>query len=341
MTIFDWLFGRKITPPGKSQISAAERTKPPRTTKGSGGGLTLEIRDIGSDMLTIPALDFFGPYRRSPNGRFRLAWRDGDGNRGGARDHGKGHYVLIDRDRVVARGRMERPNDGKVADNGNFILNDWGFTTELSGTFRAFRGDGSPILAQSFAANLFNNGLSTDGALAACQTCGSASESDSTVLAIFDLARGVERARFRAESGWADTYQFAGDQQVIQLGYSNGGGEFAYTLDGAFVDRDKWISTRLEQGDLYMVRTLLNEAGGKPDDALAARLLAAIDRGLAHHTQRDERSQASGWRLRGEVLEARASTVEAIACYEKAVGFDPKVGVKRRLDQLKRGQPTQ
>ncbi len=84
-------------------------------------------------MLAIPALDFFGVYRRSPNGRFNVAWRDGHGERGGARDAVEGHYVLIDGDQIAAQGRIQRPNDGKIADNGNFILNDWRFTAELWG----------------------------------------------------------------------------------------------------------------------------------------------------------------------------------------------------------------
>jgi hypothetical protein len=297
----------------------------------------MDIRDLGSKMLTIPELDFFGLHERSPNGRFRVAWCDGDGNRGSARHDRFGHYVLIDQDRVVARGRMKRPNDGKVADNGTFILNDWG-TSELSGTFHAFRSDGSPVLAKAFAANLLNNGLSADGTLAACHTCNSGGESDSAVLAVFDLVSGVERSRFQAESGWPDTYQFEPDRNVVRLVYPNGEGEFAYTLGGEFLDRERWIEARLQQGDLHMARRLLIGAEGAPDQALAARLRAAIDTGLASNTWRDERSQALGWRLYGELMEATASAAEAVACYEKAVGLDSKVGVKRRLDQLKRAQ---
>src|ERR1700751_4224721 len=121
MAIFDWPFGQKARGVPPTRGPAAGAVKAPTAT--SRRGAAMGIRDLGSKMLTIPALDFFGLYERSPNGRFRVAWRDGDGNRGGARQDGLGHYVLIDQDRVVARGRMERPNDGKVADNGNFILN--------------------------------------------------------------------------------------------------------------------------------------------------------------------------------------------------------------------------
>ena len=338
MAIFDRLFrprartaiGAKL--PAQAPAGQAGKQTPALTRPGR----ELAIREAGSRTLTIPALDFYGLYDRSPNGRFRVAWRDGDGSRGGARESGLGHYVLIDQARVVARGRMERPNDGKVADNGNFILNDWGFTSELSGTFRAFRSDGSPILIKSFSANLLNNGLSADGTLAACHTCNSGSEFDSGVLTIFDLIRGVERSRFRAESGWPNTYHFDADQDLVRLGYPNDRGEFAYTLDGGFLDRERWLEARLQQGDLYTARRIFTEAGGRPDRELVARLLVAVDRGLAHQTWRDERSQAFGWRLRGELLEATGSVAAAVACYESALGFDPKVGVKRRLDQLKR-----
>ncbi|MEI9966035.1 MAG: hypothetical protein WDM92_16720 [Caulobacteraceae bacterium] len=85
------------------------------------------------------------------------------------------------------------------------MLNDWRFSQELTGTFWAFNPDGSKILSQTFEANLFNNGLSADGALAACHTCNSGNEADSAVLTIFDLAVGQELTRFRAESGWPNT----------------------------------------------------------------------------------------------------------------------------------------
>lgn len=52
-----------------------------------------------------------------------------------------GRYLLIDDDRLVVDARMQRPQDGKVADDGTFILNDWGDSDALSGTFYAFRSD--------------------------------------------------------------------------------------------------------------------------------------------------------------------------------------------------------
>jgi len=61
---------------------------------------------------------------------------------------------------------MARPNDGKVADNGTFIFNDWGFGDGLKGTFRAFDSLGQNLIVRRFRANLLNNGISFDGRFA-------------------------------------------------------------------------------------------------------------------------------------------------------------------------------
>lgn len=272
----------------------------------------------------------YGSYTRSPNGRFRIAWRDGGS------DRGNGHYVLIDGEEIVCQGQMERPQDGKVADNGVFILNDWRSSSDLTGTFRAFRADGSKLLSQDYAANLFNNGLSADGRLAACQTCNSGDEDDSAVLSVFDLTEGKELHRFRAETGWPSTYAFSADGETLTLGYANGEGEFAYKLDGTFIDRDAWIAARLRRGDLYMVRQVIDEAGGKPDQKAAERLLGSVERGLAHKNWRDDTSQALGFRLRGEVLEAMGELERSLESYDKALALNPKIGIKRRADQLRK-----
>ncbi|HEX4050326.1 MAG TPA: tetratricopeptide repeat protein [Steroidobacteraceae bacterium] len=231
---------------------------------------------------------------------------------------------------------MERPQDGKVADNGTFILNDWRASSELTGTFRAFRADGSQVLAQDFAANLFNNGLSADGRLAVCQTCNSGHEDDSAVLTVFDLTQGRELHRFRPESGWPNTYAFSPDGETLTLGYPNGEGEFSYKLDGTFVDREDWIAANLKRGDLRMVRRVIDDAGGKLEPEAAKRLLGAVNRGLAHKNWKDSGWQAFGLRLRGELLEAAGELEQALKSYDDALAFNPKIGIKRRADQLKK-----
>lgn len=326
--MFGWLFRKHAKRPFHEAAGDTTPWAPP--TRQSKGSLRLEIRDEGRGWLSIPKTGFYGSYSRSPNGRFRVAWCDAVG------DRGHGDYVLIDVEEIVCRGRMERPHDGKVADNGVFIFNDWRATSDLAGTFRAFQADGSKLLTQDYAANLLNNGLSVDGRLAACQTCNSSNEHDSAVLTVFDLLEGKELHRFRAESGWPHTYTFSADGETLSLGYANDQRKFAYKIDGTFVDRDAWISERLKHGDLYMARQVIDEAEGRPDPKAAKRLLSSVERGLAHKNSQDDSSQAFGLRLRGELLESMGELDRALESYDKALALNPKIGIKRRADLLRK-----
>jgi hypothetical protein len=327
-SIFGWLFGKKSIP--ASHEATNNIASPPNIVRSSERSKRIEIRDEGDGWLSIPAKGFYGAYVRSPNGRFRIAWRDP------GPDSNDGEYMLIAGDQIICRGHMERPQDGKVADNGVFILNDWRASSDLTGTFRAFGEDGSVVLAQDFAANLFNNGLSQDGQLAACQTCNSDDENDSAILAVFDLTRGKELYRFRAESGWPSTYAFSPDGQTLTLGYPNGEGEFAYSLDGAFLDRDVWIAARLRRGDLLMVRRVIDEAGGRFPVETARQLLEAVNRGLVERNSQDRRWQAFGFRLQGELHEMMGERQAALESYDYALALDAKIGVKQRAAQLRK-----
>jgi hypothetical protein len=326
--MFKWLFRerQKLRPDDEASV-----VKTIDSTVQSTKNLNrAEIREIIEGWLSIPTIDFYGSYATSPNGRYRVAWRDG------GTDRGDGQYILIDGEQIVCQGQMERPHDGKVADNGVFILNDWRAQGTLAGTFRAFRADGSPLAVQDYAANLFNNGLSSDGRFAACQTCNSGEENDSAILTVFDLTDGSELSRFRAESGWPQTYRFSLNGETLFLGYPHDEGEFAYKLDGTFMDREAWISARLKRGDLYMARRIFDEVDRKPEIQVADQLLQSIEIGLVHPTWREDRSQVYGYRLQGEVLESIGRIEQAVESYDRALALNPKIGIRRRVQQLRK-----
>lgn len=297
----------------------------------------IEITHSGSfASIAVGSDRFYGQCVASANGRYTLVWRDGndEGSHGGARSEGKGRYLLIDGDHVVADGRMERPNDGHVSDNGIFVLNDWRFANELCGTFYAFCPDGTEILHREYLANLYNCGVSRDGRFACCQTCRAPSEHDSPVLTIFDLEKAVDVARWRPESGWARAYEFSADGAHILLTY-NEGPPLRYTLSGMFIDRGLWIESRLSRGDLYMVQRLIKETPTTPEGEFACRLIACVDKGLAAVRADDPKTRAFGLKLKAICLDGLEDWTAALAAYEEALALDPKVGVKRRSEQLR------
>lgn len=291
--------------------------------------------------MRLRSRDFYGQFLRSPNGKYALGWRDApdEGGVGGFRESGPGRYLLIESEseRIIAEGCMARPNAGKIANDGTFILNDSGFGSRLSGVFSAFRSNGYSIITREFGANLLNNGLSDDGRFAACHTCSSDDADDSSMVIVFDLSRAIEIGRWHAESGWPDFYTFDSDRQTIGLGYRNLG-VFRYSLTGEFIDRSEWIEACLVSDQpwkvLYMVERLLKDSDTRPSAELAEKLLPSIDR--ARLLIDDKLEEALGWKLRGVCLDATGAFREALEAYDNALRRNSKIGAKRRADQLRK-----
>lgn len=296
--------------------------------------VTLEPLMPGDRFVRIKARDFFGQHVGSPNGRFVLAWADHDpeGSRGGHRESGHGRYLLIDNGRLLVEDRAERPNDGKVADNGVFILNDWLFGDGLKGRFLAFRPDGSLIIERDFTANLFNNGLAEDGSMAVCQTC-HAGGPDDAVLAIFDLNAPREMGAWQPESGWADHYGFPTEENRIDLHYHDGR-QAHYTLTGEFLNRKEWQASEIAAGHLWTLERIIKDeragAASHPRDLVMKGLEAATG------PDRDPSSRARALRLRGELYESDGRPKEALRDFEEALTLDPAVGLKRKVAQMQK-----
>lgn len=292
------------------------------------GAMRVTIRDRREPVVVIPELDFIGQHASSSDGRFTLVWHDRFTNEGRLVP---GRYILLDEGAVAVEGEMARPQDGKVANHGTFVLNDWGSSDSLSGTFHAFRRDGSPIVSRSFSANLLNNGLSRDGGLAVCQTCNAPGSPDSSVLAIFDLAAGEEIACWVPESGWASGYEFPGGERVRMLRRDRP--SLDYSLQGDFIDRRLWFADEVRRGTLYVIRLALaegEEASGVSMDALRDGIAAARAEG-------DERFEADAWRLLGEVEEVAGEARAALEAWDRALAVNPRIGVARRAAALRKG----
>lgn len=70
----------------------------------------------------------------------------------------KGEVAFINHNKLFLINALERPNDGKLAENVNFIINDWMATQERSGIFYAFNSE-AEILIKRRNSNLGNNGI--------------------------------------------------------------------------------------------------------------------------------------------------------------------------------------
>lgn len=230
---------------------------------------------------------------------------------------------------------MERPNDGKVADTGVFILNDWMFSQDLNGTFYAISPSGAVLLKKTFKANLLNNGLSADGRFAACQTCNSDYEADSSILTIFDLDRKAVLSQFVPLTGWAKEYKFESNNHLISLVYLNGT-SYKYKFDGTCIDAAQWQKDRELYGSGYDLlaiaetRLKIFQSSELSQYSEVIDLLKrALDKGISDNTQ------ARVHRLLGETYYHCGEKGLAIDHLETALRLNPKIGVRKLYQSLK------
>lgn len=114
MGLFRRIFGGNPPEGASSVVSALS----------AGHAATSDIPERQTEFFEIPSRHHYGEYARSRNGQFLLTWAD---------DPTRGRYFLLSGNRIFAEGRMSRPNDGKVADNGTFILNQMGLRQRAEG----------------------------------------------------------------------------------------------------------------------------------------------------------------------------------------------------------------
>lgn len=306
--------------------AAQETSSPPLAGR-------LEIEEFGHNLVSIDALDFIGHQAVSPNRRYRLIWADRtpDGSRGGYRSEGHGSWSLLLDDRIVTTGSLERPQEGCVADNGTVILHDWMFGEGLKGRFVAFAPDGTQLVTQQFAANLMSNSLSPDGQFAICQTANAPGSADSCRYMLFDLAAGREMARWEVETGWAEHYEWDCEDRRVYLCMKDGE-RACYDFTGTMVEREAWQLRRIGAGDLNVIQSVL-VATSANDHPFRSEIIAGL--GVA---ARDGEvwQQARAYRLLGELHEQAGEIVQAVKAYDDALTIDPKVGVARRVEQLRK-----
>ena len=326
MGLFDFLFGAK---------KVTDSTQP--------SSRVTSRKDVTflDNFVEIPSLGFFGQFKRSRSGEWVICWSDSDeqNHRGGHQDSGHGRYVLYNANKntVAAQGRVERPNSGNVADNGNFSIEDWHFGNELSGTFYVFSSDGHNLIKKKFQANLYNSAISDSGRFAVCQTANAPTGDDGNKLTAFDVEGNLELFSVYPPTGWADTYTFV--ENVLHFGVAiNRIGTFYYDVQGNLIDPEKFEIARLHCDRYDVVLLTAEDILKSPNlnDELANQALEAATRALSLGAEKDQGWKAVALKIQGLAHERLRNDEAAIAAFDAAMLINPKIGVKRKADSLRK-----
>jgi hypothetical protein len=307
--LFDWLFKNKSK---KSQ-------KPSKVDY-----------SINGNFLSID--DFSGEYSQSSNRKFILAWKDQNEN---------GKYILLERGKVKLQAKMRHPHNGMVSNSGVFILSD--LTSKgMYGVFHIINTNGETLIKQRCKANLGHTGISDDGRFAVCQALESTSKSDSCKLYFFDIKeRKLLWKRLPETIGptlnWAVSYRFDTKKKVLYLVHDKNKA-YRYTFEGAFIDskfyRHDCISSGNDIEFLEAIKELREELSENPDPREYDTLITPLKKGLNRFSDKDTKSKIH--RLLGEIFLLQGKDFEAISHFETALKLNPRVGVKRILEKLRK-----
>ncbi len=147
-----------------------------------------------------------------------------------------GKYYLLENEKVKIKGRCDRPQNGDVANNGCFVLNNRkSFAKDLSGELLIFNNIGEILIRKKFDANIINNKISKNGGHVLCQLAHSPSK-DSDTIVFFNVNERRQVWQVTHPYGGADSYELDDFNKIISLILKNKG-IYQYSYEGDYLGK--------------------------------------------------------------------------------------------------------
>jgi tetratricopeptide (TPR) repeat protein len=252
-----------------------------------------------------------------------------------------GIYILLEKGKVKIQAKMRHPGNGMVSNSGVFILSD--LTSKgMYGIFNIINTDGETLIKQRCKANLGPTGISDDGNFAICQALESVSKSDSCKLYFFDIKNKKLLWKklpetLGSELNWPEGFRFDTKKKVLSLIHDKNR-VYRYTFEGTFLDSKLYRDNRINTGNdiefLEAVSQLKVELSSNVDPREYDSLMVPLQKGLKRFSDKDTKSKIH--RVLGEIFHLQGNDAEAIKHFETALKLNPRVGVKRTLEKLKK-----
>lgn len=296
-----------------------------------------DMKYIGTRLVRIKSINMIGPFEKSPDEKYVLVLKDSDkkGGRGGNRLSGKGRFALVRDGKVLYTGQCERPTNGVVSNSGSFAIGDTLFSDKVGAKLYVYTPNGELTFSHKFSANIKSMGISDNGQYVIIQLYNSDTE-DSAKSILFDTSNKRIISRFDPISfGNVKHYEFFMNEGFIQFCYSSGR-KYLYTFDGTFLDYERYDKERIEDASATDLVMIVREKMQSPSPEKLPVLLELIERAFSMGLKGFHDYSPTAFRLKGEILEAMNNRTEAISSYKKALELNPKIGVKRKLQQLEK-----
>ena len=293
-----------------------------------------ENRNLGQEKCTSneyieEIVGFYGTKQFSQNKEYCVVYSDGYYENAKWK---KGHFAVVNGKKLLFKKRLERPNDCYVSNNGISICCDWLNTDDLEGKFIVFDQTGKLIFSKKTTANIGSSGISDDGEIAIFETYNSKTE-DADQIFVIDTVQCKAISMFNRPISFNNT-QIDTKKGLIKLIDNR---KFIYEVDysGNQTNKEQYDNQILNKGSIYDKLWFYSE---KPnEEKFQDKNYLEI---LYKATKDNDTKYSFGldriYRMIGEYFEANNDVVKTIEYWERALEINPKVGVKRKLDKLKK-----
>jgi tetratricopeptide (TPR) repeat protein len=276
---------------------------------------------------------FYGSTEYSPNKEYCVTYIDGHYYNEKWKN---GEIALLHGSELLFRKKLQRPNDCHVSDDGIVICCDWLHSEALMGNFQVFDVAGNRIFAKKTTANLGACAISADSKTAIFETFRSET-ADSNQLFLIDVERKTIFNRFPCPHSF-NSAEIDTINHRIKL-KDHRGFVFEIDYDGHQTNHAAYESRILRDGSIYdklsIYESKTDDARLNDRDYLHLLRQALDDKNASYSFGKDRL-----YRRIGEFYEAAGDIGKTIENWEKALAINPKVGVKRKLEALKRAPTT-
>jgi hypothetical protein len=296
--------------------------------------------NVDGDQLSLSDGSFSGLALASPSGTWLLAWARAEASSGASAEEGDCiEYLIYDQTtrKTQARGRICGDiGIASIADNGSIAYWENAQSGESESLFTVLTCDGVPLLKLAAGGRMFNGALSPSGRLAVRQLSLGPTV-DSNMLQLVDVQSGQVLFSTEPQTRWADGYRI--DESLGQLMVLIGDvGEFRYDFNGRFLDQLPNFTCDALNSDKYSLiiqaaDTLVNSYYTSQEQA--AEVVVAVTRARALGADKDPSWNPQALKILGLAHDLLGDFPRALACLEQAVELKPKLGVKRKISELR------
>jgi len=276
---------------------------------------------------------FIGTKYYSPDQNFCVSCNSEYFNRD---NWNNGKIALVNDKKLLFKKELERPNNCAISNNGILACCDWLNSNDLSGKFYVFDQSGGELFSMKTRANLGSCSISENGEIAIVETHNSDNKDGNKLFIINTESSSVINELSRPIPFL--TSKINSDTKTIELIDKN---DVVYKIDfyGNHLNFEDFKIQLFKQNNtneilLYYLKQP-NEIKYQDKDYLNVLIKASTEKDCYISLRNDKI-----FREIGEFYEKLGDLKKTIQYWEKAIEINPKVGIKRKLDNYKKMYPT-